>query len=127
MDKEPEKHNSHFFWIGLFLGGLIGAILIILLGTEKGKKLAVELTEQGFDFFEDKKKQVKEKADELVETGQELVNRGKEMLQEGRELEDKVAQKAESAIGHIEQIRERGRLASANIRKKLFKNIPKKK
>ena len=37
-----ERHTPIGFWIGIVLGGLIGAATIILMSTKEGRKLAKE-------------------------------------------------------------------------------------
>lgn len=197
-----EKHSSHVdpsFWIGLFLGGLIGAVTIVLLGTDKGRKLAKKLQVEGLDIWNDakdtfdekkeqvtdvvieKKQAVEEKLQELevqlkdqiekrsqelaqmkqeleekkreiegavtmkVETleekGEDLIEKGRQLIREGKVMEEKAIEKmletkddlsektlakADQALAHLEQVQERGRASTAELRKRLFKNIPKK-
>ena len=33
------EHKDNRFWFGFFIGGLIGAAIIVLLGTKEGKKI----------------------------------------------------------------------------------------
>lgn len=145
-------HNDNQFWIGLFLGGLMGALMIVLLGTEKGRKLAKKLQDEGLDLWEGAKDQAAEKKEALVERlgdelesleekGQNLVNKGQQLISQGRALEsqlvhkvttakeelaDKAVKSADAALAHIEALQERGRQTTAELRKQLFKNIPKK-
>lgn len=138
---QDQHHNDNQFWIGLFLGGLIGAFMIVLLGTEKGKKLAQKLQEEGLDFWDEAKEKIGEKVGELEGKGAELMDKGKELIAEGRVLENQVLQKVEEVkdnattqaattaydtLSHIEAIQERGRQATAELKRKLFKNIPRK-
>ena len=141
MQEQTNTRHDNQFWIGLFLGGLIGAFLIVLLGTEKGKKLAKKLQEEGLDFWDDAREKIEEKVGELEGKGEELVEKGKELIAESKVLEEKVLEKAievkETAtqqatttaydtLSHIEAIQERGRQATAELKKRLFKNIPRK-
>ena len=145
------RNDSHF-WIGLFLGGLIGALLIVLMGTEKGRKIAKKLQEEGLDFWEEKKdeftdkkeevtRQVEKQVERIEEKGAELIEKGRELIEEGKHIEKQVVAQvvetkaelanqaiaqADSALAHIEQLQERGRVTTAELRKRLFKNIPKK-
>ncbi len=129
-----QQHQDNSFWVGLFLGGLIGALLIVLLGTEKGKKLADKLQEEGLDFLSDTKEKVEGKIGELEHRGEKLIEQGKELEKElvatvseaGADLSEEVAEKTDEALAHIEKLQERGRATTANLRKQLFKNIPKK-
>jgi gas vesicle protein len=139
-DNHPHPDNS--FWVGLFLGGLIGALLIFFLGTDKGKKLAKKLEEKGLDFLDEAEEKIEEKIELFQDKGETLIEKGKELLKEGKEIEEKIAEKvveakdevtqqvvakADSALAHIEELQERGRQATEDLRQKLyFKNIPKK-
>lgn len=46
MENNNNKPNNNFF-SGLLLGALIGAALVFLLGTEKGKKILKAISEEG--------------------------------------------------------------------------------
>ncbi|MEK7166229.1 MAG: YtxH domain-containing protein [Patescibacteria group bacterium] len=150
--QSPHEHRDNSFWVGLFLGGLIGAFLIVLLGTERGKKLAKRLQDEGLDLWDETKDKVSEKkeaiteqvmmkVEEIEEKGGELIDEGKELLEKGKAFEEKVVEKvvavkeeavseavaqADAALAHIEKLQERGRASTAELRKHLFKNIPKK-
>lgn len=136
MDKKPQlpQRGDGSFWIGIFLGGLLGAFLVIIWGTEKGKKMADHLRDQGSDLWDKTKEQLEEKVEELQEKSEKLVKHGKELQKEITEkvveVKDEVSQealeKADATLGHIQKLQERGRNATADIRKRLFKNIPRK-
>lgn len=145
-------HHDNSFWIGLFLGGILGALLILFLGTEKGKRLAKKLQEDGLDFWDEAKesfaekkaeldKQVTMRVEEIKDKGEDLLEEGRELLDEGKTLEEALAQKviekkkevaqevvaqADVALEHIEKLQERGRQTTQELRHRLFKNIPKK-
>ncbi len=133
MDQDS-THRDNSFWVGLFLGGLVGALVIVVLGTEKGKKLLKNLEEKGLDFLEDTSDTVEEKLEVLQEKGQDLVGQSREVgaqvIQKVEEVKDDVTQtavaQADATLAHIEALQERGRQSTAELRKKLFKNIPKK-
>ena len=131
-----QKHSQvdNTFWVGLFLGGLIGAMMIVILGTEKGKKLAEKLTEEGWEWLDDAKDKVSQKKQQIQEKVKQLSTQGKALEEQietrindtKSELTEKTLQQADNALAHIEQLQERGRRSTAEIRKRLFKNIPKK-
>ncbi|MCX8008720.1 MAG: hypothetical protein N3A54_03365 [Patescibacteria group bacterium] len=119
------------FLFGFFLGGIIGAIIIFFLGTKEGKKTGKLLEERGRDFLDE----LQEKINELESKGKELVKKGEELREKVvEELEEKKHQvteeavaKIDSALAKIETMQERGLETTATIRKRFFKNIPKKK
>lgn len=151
-DSSESHQHDHTFWIGLFLGGVIGVLLILLLGTEKGKKLVKKLQDEGLDFLDDAKdtleenkekigKQVLMHVEELKEKGEELIEESKDLVEEGNALKEEfleevvskkedvtkeVVAQADAALAHIEKLQERGRQTTQELRRKLFKNIPKK-
>jgi gas vesicle protein len=119
------------FVFGFLLGGIIGALTIFFLGTKEGKKTGKLLEEKGKDFLDE----LQDKVDELEHQGKELVKKGEELKEKVVEqMEDKrdtvtqeAAVKMDTALEHIEKLQEHGRETTANLRKRLFKNIPKKK
>lgn len=118
------------FILGFFLGGIIGAITIFLIGTKEGKKTTKILQQRGSDFvdeLQDKLNDLEEQGKELIKKGEALKEKVAEQIQEKKdEMSTETAKRVDSALSHIEDLQERGRQTTANIRKKLFKNIPKK-
>jgi gas vesicle protein len=118
------------FLIGFFLGGIIGAITIFLIGTKEGKKTTRVLEKRGKDFIDE----LQEKIDDIEEQGKMLVKKGEELkeqvteqLEEKKEvLSKETAVRVEKALAHIEELQEHGRDTTATIRKRFFKNIPRK-
>lgn len=94
------------FLFGFFVGGLIGALTIFFLGTKEGKKTGKLLHDKGEELIDD----VQDKISDLEKKG-----------------EDTAAEKLESALAHIEALQEHGRQTTANLRKRIFKNLPKKR
>ena len=135
MSEEKEIHihsgnQDASFWFGLFLGGLIGGVLIYLLGTKEGRKLSDELQGKGEGWLAE----VEKKLHDLEKHGGSLVEKGEALKEhildkaEGAKehLSDDVVTKVDKALEHIEKLQERGRSTTSQIRKRLFKNTPKK-
>src|SRR3989344_4619720 len=96
-DHTHEKQGN-FFWFGFFLGGLIGAFIIFILGTKEGKKLAEKLEEKGELFEED----LEEKVAKLQKKGEDLVaqaNRVKENLK--NRIEDTKSETSDTLISKM--------------------------
>lgn len=118
------------FWLGFFIGGLLGAVILFFLGTKEGKRTGRLLESRTKDFLGE----LEGKIDEMEEKGKELARQGEqikadvlEKIEEKKEvLTSGATQKLDSALAHIEAIQEKGVETTAEIRKKLFKNIPKK-
>jgi gas vesicle protein len=105
--------------LGFFLGGLLGAFVIFFLGTKEGKKAGKLLERKGRDVLDD----LEEKLVDIEKKSKEVV----EAIAENKEdISENVTEKLDSALAHIEEIQERGRETTAGLRKKLFKNLPKK-
>lgn len=125
------QHPDPKFLFGFFIGGIIGALIIFFLGTKEGKKTGKLLEEKGKDFLDE----LQEKIQELESQGKDLVKKGEalreqvvERLEEKKEqITQEAAQKIDSALANIESLQERGLETTATIRKRFFKNIPKKK
>jgi gas vesicle protein len=130
MNNQEHRGTDIKFLAGFFIGGLIGALVIFFLGTKEGKKAGKILRQKGEDVL-----------GELEEQVEELEQRGKDLLKHGEEIKEQVIEKIEdkseeftetasrkldSALAHIEEIQEHGRETTASIRKRLFKNLPKK-
>lgn len=126
---DDNRHNSKFLF-GFFIGGLLGAIIIFFLGTKDGKKTGKILEEKGKKFLDEIRDHIdeyEEKGKEFVEKGEEIKEQVIEQIEEKKDAIGKdVSDKLETALSHIEGIQERGRQTTAMLRKKLFKNLPKK-
>jgi len=125
-----EHNNNGKFMFGFFLGGLLGALLIFFLGTKEGKKASKEIEQKGKDVLDDlegKIDEMEKKGKELVRHGEELKDHVVETLEEKKEVLGKEAtERLETALANIESIQERGMETTANLRKRFFKNTPKK-
>lgn len=128
---EHEGHGDFKFFFGLCIGGLIGAFTIFFLGTKEGKKAGKALEEKGKDILDD----VSDRVTDLEEKGQELVEKGNvikdqviEKIEEKKEVFTEAAtEKLDTALAEIEQIQAQGQQTTADLRKRIFKNLPPKK
>jgi gas vesicle protein len=125
-----QKPSDMKFWAGFFIGGLLGAIVLFFLGTKDGKRTGKMIEEKGHDLLDD-----------LMEKVEEFEKKGKELMREGEKMKESVVEKLEEkgekfsaeasvrldeALLQIEEIQEKGRESTASLRKKLFKNLPKR-
>lgn len=132
--KMETKRDDNKFWFGFFLGGLLGAIVLFFAGTKEGKKAGHLLQRKGKELGDDLVDELQERLEQLKAKGKELARDGEELKQEiAEKLVDKkdeftkdISEKIDTTLSHIEAIQERGRQATAEMRKGLFKNIPKK-
>ena len=126
-----EHHGADVkFLAGFFVGGLVGALTIFFLGTKEGKKAKILLEKRGkavVDDLEDEIEVLEQKGKELVKHGEDVKEQVIEKLEDkSEELSELATKKLDSALAHIEEIQEHGRETTASIRKRLFKNLPKK-
>lgn len=135
MNQQDQQGTKGSFWMGLLIGGAISLAMVVLLGSERGKKILQQIQDEGFDsLFTDAKDEVTQKVDEIKEKSQDFVNQGKEVQQEvvdtvneaKADATEILAEKVDETLSHIEAIQERGRQSTAELRRRLFKNIPKK-
>lgn len=124
------KNNCGNFWLGFFLGGLIGAFIIFLLGTKQGKKILEEIVEKAETYEE-----------ELEEKVSKLQKKGEDLLQEAEEVKEKVIKevtdgkktvsevlvsKLDQTLTNIENIQKRGAAITSEIHHHYFKKDGKK-
>ena len=83
MSDDHSRGDLKFFF-GLFLGGVIGALVIFFLGTKEGKKAGKMLEEKGKDALDDIKSRVGD-----------LESKGKELLEKGNEIKEQVVETIE--------------------------------
>jgi len=122
-------HRDFKFWVGFFIGGLVGAAVIVFLGTKEGKKLGNLLEKKGklaLDELEDKVDELKAKGEELVKKGEEIKEQVLEHVEEKKEtLTEEATKRIETALASVEQIQAQGLSTTSNLRKR-FKNVPKR-
>jgi gas vesicle protein len=132
MNENSQSHHGTDikFLAGFFIGGLVGALTIFFLGTKEGKKAGKFLQQKGEDVvgeLEEKVEELEQKGKDLLKHGEEIKEQVMEKIEDkSEELTETATRKLDSALAHIEEIQEHGRETTASIRKRLFKNIPKK-
>lgn len=55
MNNQPVNQESHGnkFFVGFLLGAIVGALVVFLFATEKGKRIWKIISEKGFKDFSD--------------------------------------------------------------------------
>ncbi len=118
------------FMIGFFIGGLIGAGLMFLMGTKEGKKVEKMLEKKGketLEDLEDKVSELKEKGEELLKKGEAIKEQVMEQIEEKKEdLTEEASKRLDNALASVVEIQEKGVATTTNLRKRLFKNVPKR-
>lgn len=130
MSDEHHHGSDIKFLAGFFIGGLIGAATIFLLGTKEGKKAGKFLKQKGedvVDILEDQVEELEQKGKDLVKQGEAIKDQVMEKLEDkSEELTETATKKLDSALAHIEELQEHGLDTTTTLRKRLFKNLPKK-
>jgi gas vesicle protein len=129
MNDCQHSQNDNKFWFGFFFGGLIGAIVLFFIGTKEGKKTGKLVHEKGqdlIDVIQDRLEALQSQGKELVKEGEDFKEEIVDHLEDHKEKITKdVVAKLDTTLSHIEEMQERGREATAEVRK-IFKNLPKK-
>lgn len=127
---DNNNHHDFKFMIGFFIGGLLGAAIMFLIGTKEGKKVEKILEKKGkeaLDDIEDKVDELKEKGEELVKKGEAIKDQVMEQIEEKKEdLTEEASKRLESALASVVEVQEKGLTATTTLKKRIFKNIPKK-
>ena len=100
------NHDNRGFWLGLFIGGLLVAILLFLMTTKEGKKLAERLMEKIEDLVDDLENNVDEVKEKAVEIKDDFSEKGLEKL--------------DTALTKLEEVQEQAQETTRNLRKRFF-------
>lgn len=124
------KNNSGNFWLGFFLGGLIGAFIIFLLGTKQGKKILEEIVEKAETYeeeLEEKISELQKKGEDLLEEAQEVKERVVKEAETGKKaISDSLASKIDLTLSKIEDIQKKGVALTEEVHHHYFKKNGKK-
>ena len=110
-----ERHDNRF-WFGFFIGGLIGAAIIVLLGTKEGKKIEKLLEKKGKEALGDLEEKIEDIKEQVVE----------EVKEKKEEITEVATEKLDETLSHIESLQQQGLHNTQKLRR-AFKNLPKKK
>lgn len=128
MCEQCRNHKSGFLE-GITVGVLLGVAVSVLLGTEEGKKIQKSLKKKASPYIEDivgVLDDLKSQSSSLLEKAEEVKDAlGDKLGEKKQELSVAVTDTLENSLTHIEELQQRGRDATAIIRKKFFKNIKK--
>lgn len=126
---ENNKGNNSF-WMGFFLGGLFGALIIILMGTKEGKKFAARLFEKGElfeDDLEEKISHIQQKGEELLQHVEDVKEKVVHQVEEGKQtVSDSLISRMDETLTKIENVQRKGTKITEDVHKKFFKRNGKK-
>lgn len=112
------ENNNGNFWFGFFLGGLLGAFIIYLLGTKEGKKKLEKVIEQAETYgeeLEEKVSSVKRKSDNMEE---EVISMGGYMK---NSVKDKFTSRMDQALSKFEDLQKKGIILTKDAHRKFFR------
>ena len=93
------------FAAGLFLGGLVGAALGLLLAPQSGESTRRQLSERGIELREEVEKKTAELQDKLPSVVEEQRSRVQEAIVRGKEA---AARKRQEILGQLEAEKDAG-------------------
>ncbi len=117
--------GSNNFWVGFFLGGLVGAFIIFLMGTKQGKKLADQLMEEAESYEEE----LEEKVAKLQKKGEEFLAEAKdvkekivkEVVDGKKEVTEGLVTKMDEALTKLEDVQKKGVAMTEEVHHHYFK------
>lgn len=113
---DRDRHDSGFFQ-GLIMGAILGAgAYYFLTSTKEGKKVKKKIEKKSEGILGD----LADLVDDFEEKGKEFRAQAKKLQEElekkAKDVKKEVAEEAKEQLGHIDKLRERGRL----VTKKFF-------
>lgn len=124
-----EKGNN-YFWVGFFLGGLVGAFIIFLMGTKRGRKLACQLVEEAETYeeeLEEKVAKLQKKGEAFLEEAKGIKDKVSSEIESGkRTVTESLAQKMDAALTKLENVQKKGVALTEDVHHHYFKRNGKK-
>lgn len=119
------ENRASNFWFGFFIGGILGAFIIFLLGTKEGKKLAAKLDEKAELFEED----IEGKVGKLQKQGEDLLKQAQDVKDKvTKEFDDKktaasskLVDKMDKTLSKIEEVQKKGVVLTQDVHRRHFK------
>lgn len=92
QNQDPEYHNSNILGIltGMLIGGLAGAVTMLLLAPQSGKRTRMQIQEKGIELRDRTTEMVEDAMAQARLGGHKIARDGRrkanELLQQGQEL-----------------------------------------
>lgn len=119
------NQNNGNFWFGFFIGGVVGAAVIALVGTKEGKKIAAQLLEKGEALEEDLEQKIKileTKGEELLSQAEEVRLKAMEKVEENKEIiSEHLLNRMDEALTKIEDVQKQGVNITQDVHHRYFK------
>ncbi|MFH0863489.1 MAG: hypothetical protein V1858_00155 [Candidatus Gottesmanbacteria bacterium] len=112
-----DNKDSNGFWLGLLIGGFLGAAMLMLAGSKEGKKIIEQLLEKGENLGEELQEKLEDsgqKINEVKEATTTKINEVKEQV--GNETIERL----DNALAKLEEVQGQAQDATEKIRKRFF-------
>ena len=100
---EHEKPQGHFF-MGLLIGGALGALAGIFFAPKSGKELRSDIKEKGNEFLKDTKKIYADAGTKAKDIIEEVKHQAKELKKEAEGTGEKIAGKVQEKVGQVKKV-----------------------
>jgi len=100
---EHEKPQVHFF-MGLLIGGALGAVAGILFAPKSGKELRSDIKEKGIEVLKDGREIYSDASARVKEIIKEVKHQAKELKKEAEGTGEKIADKVQEKIGQVKKV-----------------------
>jgi gas vesicle protein len=100
---EQEKPQSHFF-MGLLIGGALGALAGILFAPKSGKELRSNLKEKGSEVLKDTKEIYVDASTKVREIIEDVKHQAKELKKEAEGTGEKIADEVQEKISQVKKV-----------------------
>jgi gas vesicle protein len=100
---EHEKPQCDFF-MGLLIGGALGALAGILFAPKSGKELRSDIKEKGSEVLKDGKEIYSDASKKAKEIIGEVKHQAKELKKEAEDTSEKIAGEVQEKIGQVKKV-----------------------
>ena len=101
---EHENQQGHFF-MGLLIGGALGALAGILFAPKSGKELRSDIKEKGNDVLKDAKEIYTDACTNAKDMIEEVKHQVKELMKkEARGADEKIVDEVQEKIGQVKKV-----------------------
>lgn len=101
--EEQEKLQGHFF-VGLLIGGALGALAGVLFAPKSGKEMRSDIKEKGSEVVKDAKEIYADAGTKAKEIIAEAKHKVKDLMKETESAGEKIAGEVQEKIGHVKKV-----------------------
>jgi gas vesicle protein len=100
---EQEKPQGHFF-MGLLIGGVLGALACIFFAPKSGKELRSDIKEKGSEVLKDAKEIYADASTKAKDIIEEAKHQAKGLKKEAEGTGEKIAGEVQEKIGQVKKV-----------------------